>query len=80
MSLNVLELVVHHDLHIWGGRNVFTEQRRILFEGLGFDLPDCFAAFGYVPLQLLASLAHVSSVSINEEYSNSRVGTTQALG
>jgi hypothetical protein len=56
VSLDILELIVHHDLHVWSCRDVFAEQGRVLFEGFYLSLAIGLAAFRDMAFEFMAGL------------------------
>lgn len=56
MSLDVLELIVHNNLHVRCCRNIFAEEGRIFLKGFGLDLADGFAAFRDIALEFMTRL------------------------
>lgn len=79
MSLDILELVVHHDLDIRSGGDILAEERWVLFEGFGLDLAYCLSTFRDVSLEFLACLRQVSK-HLTLPVSSLHVGKVRALG
>ena len=56
MGLDVLELVVHENSDLRGGRDILAEERRVFFEGFVLYLADDSASLRYVLFELAARL------------------------
>ena len=80
MSLDILELIVHHNLHVRGCRDVFSEEGGVLLERFGLDLANGLAAFGDVSLEFVAGLLMLAfSSHKRDNLINLHAGKARAL-